>query len=287
MSSVVFYVRSLSKETPFFEFISPDLKDKAIAVVEIFNSISKISFQDYRNALHSIQLENLKDIGLPVIINTRENSNAEEIPFKRIQPTALKTILSLPKDTILIPTDEDDWISPTIKEIDFVNGITGWNVSSLSFTNISYRNKKQFPLDLKSISNKEISELEAGFDSNCQSMSLDFILHNKHQLHKLVQRHSCSRFIIREEHNRSNELYTEKFIDNNSLSVSLRHLANLSKYLTRIKLVNDTALLKNFIKELFDKTKQQLRHPLILNAELSWAKRYQKQFLDITAAAVC
>jgi hypothetical protein len=92
--NVTCYIRQTKEWAEQYKF-SDDIYSSfwnANKIANVWNEIFNISYIDFRKQLNNIQKENFKDIQFDFTINQYENIN----------------------DSIIVPTDDDDWLHPNI-----------------------------------------------------------------------------------------------------------------------------------------------------------------------------
>ena len=262
-NKIIFYIRAL-----FHESIMPGSeksnKPDKLKLVEAFNKYSGITVQEYRKQVHEIQLKCIKNISDRIIYNrAQENLNRKfNYSYCILQKDTLEILKSINEDDLVIPLDDDDWLSPEIKNLNFVEGsFNGWNTISFCHSNPSniriFHHVKNIPLPYKLESDLEIKQSQ-GWLSNCQCIP-GFVIKRLLEesqidiLQQLLQRHSRVRRLIREEP-MINWNLKEHFFDD-VLAIYVRHAANIT-LLDSLSIFNEE---NNYTKEVYDKTVRQFK----------------------------
>jgi len=87
-----------------------------------FKEIYNLDIQQYRREINEIQQLNLSNIGYPVIVNSNSHlPDKAQMPFayQVIPKHTIEQLMALDDETIIIPLDDDDWISPDIVNYPF------------------------------------------------------------------------------------------------------------------------------------------------------------------------
>jgi hypothetical protein len=81
---------------------------KADSISKIWSSVFRVSYVDFRKRLHSLQLENLREVAFDSVLNQYEYKD---------------------ENAIVVPTDDDDWFHPDIINMikQQVEPIVYWN----------------------------------------------------------------------------------------------------------------------------------------------------------------
>lgn len=232
MSKVVLYTRAIYRESVTAQ--NGKSEDGEASMMELFNSVCKINLLDYRTALRNIQIKNFSMIDADTIVNHKDKTRKP--PFAFVQQEALNELSKLDDDDVVISIDDDDWISPAVTKLDFVNGLTAWNGITLNpFTKkINKRGplqNKENPL-LESLTPEQKQDALMGFIAGCQGCTAniikDIIQNDPNNIHRLLQRHKQSRTIIYPLRNKLN--LTEKFYRDVHLHVYVKHAGNNSAF---------------------------------------------------------
>lgn len=287
-NKIVFYIRAL-----FHQSLMPgnekSKKPDVPKLVACFNKFSRISAQEYRQRVHAIQLENLRTISDRFIYNEQEHNPNRKFnyAYSVLQPNALKLLAALNDDDIVIPFDDDDWLSPDILKQDFQpDAFNYWDTASFTWHKEKFGvfyNFKTKPLPV--VLETEADQFESrGLLSNCQSAPGWYIkhllAHNKIDvLQRLLQRHNQMRGLIREKHVDGWE--AKENIFDKVLSVYVRHAANVTLFQRFFEFGNEHAL----DQAAFDKTVEpfrQSKHTVDeLPVELKWASPYLKKLEEL------
>lgn len=262
MAKIVFYIRALFHESLLGKIEGID----ANVAVAMFNDVCNITAEEYRKNVHKIQLENLQEISPHIIVNHRDR---EVMSFGHIQHKAKEELLKLNDDDILIPLDDDDWISPKIKNFNFISGLTGWNTAGLVPDNWAtlyyYRKHKQFlRTDITCEDDRKI--FEAGLLSNCQAFSgkmVKQLIDNR----ALLQLHTKCRTIALAHG-------FDEHITDDRLSIYVKHACNITS-LARHSL-DEKSLKQNIMKYKFMYT-----YDLNLAGEYVWATKYMHKLAEL------
>jgi hypothetical protein len=190
-----------------------------------FTELANISFLDYRKQLHEIQKINLTQIADRIIVNNNPEGVSGVSPFFRCLPSTLEELARLDDDDVIIPLDDDDWLSPEIKNVDFnSSGLTCWDSYFVSVQGLGNLPKN---VELPEILNAEElaqSKLLAasGYAVSAKVIKKALKLSDSlEMINLLLQRHSRAREMIRTLGG------TEKIVDAR-LSVYLKHAANMT-----------------------------------------------------------
>jgi len=219
---IYFYIRALYRDdmSPF------STEHVGIKSVNFFNSLSPITAQEYRDKLHSIQLRCIKNISDNIIYNIPiHTKELYKRPYNCVQVNSKQQLLELNDDDVVIPLDDDDWLSPNIKSIDFeFNSLTTWNTMWFNDNKLSYAKK------VKKFENaQEYNEKESFTLSNCFAISARIIkkvIHsnNVNLLANLLQFHPHTRGVIRDS------LFTEdtpkEYVMDEYYAMYVRHMCN-------------------------------------------------------------
>jgi hypothetical protein len=266
MAKIVFYIRALFHESVMKKIENVD----AFEFESLFNKLSNMPLKEYRQRVHEIQLLNLSSISQRIIINSLD-VKTNRLPYSHIQPEALQQLLSLDDTDILIPLDDDDWISPDIKNFPFIFGLSGWNCVSLNPKNWSalftHTESKPFLKDHK-FSEEELIIFNKGLLSNCQAFSgamiKNLVKHSIEDARHLLQHHTRCREITKK--NNFNE-----YLSNRILAVYVRHACNITSFAGWIK--NKKNSEKEVLEEL-QLYKNMYKHNINLPAEYVWMMDY-------------
>jgi hypothetical protein len=252
LNNIVFYLRGV-----FVNQIIPTIPEVEYRnienVIKNFDKVSKIPFLEYRNLLHNIQLKNLNHISSNFIVNK---------PFKCWSDlSVIDQLEDLKDDDVLIPLDDDDWLSPAIKEFNFLPyQLNTWNCVSIG--NDSYSE----PFLFYHLEHEEEPQLNySNLMSNCYSIPgwyiKSLIKDNKiYNLKNILQNHTRVR---REIHSLSC-IFTN--LTNLRMGIYVKHLANISSLL-EIHKTSDEIYIHNFLQKMNIKYSE-----VILPEFLEWAK---------------
>lgn len=238
-SKIIFYIRAIFKES-----ISPRIENCDIRnSVATFNKFSNISVEDYREQLHNIQLDCLKNISNNFIYNKFDGITNKNWPYTYdvLQKSTIEKLSQIGEDCIIIPLDDDDWLSPEISKIKFCdNGLTIWNTISTPSPDAEssgvWFHRKSSALLKKAETEEELLELNSLL-SNCGAISGNLIktlINSKETslLQRMLQRHTEPRKIIRD--NKLSSLNPTEIVLDDYLAVYVKHACNV----TVIKSVN-------------------------------------------------
>lgn len=228
---IVFYIRAIFKES-----ISPKIENyDARIVVKNFNKFSKITVEEYREKIHEIQKSCLNEISKKIIYNSFDGNTNSGWPYTYdvLQNSTIEKLKSLDDDSILIPLDDDDWLSPKITEVKFCkNGLTIWNTISIPDTNSSniFYHIKNIALPKDVRDEKDIIKLNSLL-SNCAAISGNVVkkmidMKQTKMLERLLQRHIEPRKVIREPI--FSDLNLGEVILEDYLAVYVKHACNIS-----------------------------------------------------------
>lgn len=239
-------------------------KPNKIKLVETFNNFSRITAQEYRKKIHEIQLKCITKISDRIIYNrAQENPNRKwNYSFAVVQKDTFEKLKTIQDDDLVIPLDDDDWLSPEIKNLKFVeNSFNGWNTISFNHKipgDIKIcHHTKNVPLPLVLETEEEL-KLSQKWLSNCQCIPGFVIkrLLKENQtdiLQNMLQKHHDVRSLIRKEPMRNWNL-KEHFFDD-VLAVYVRHAANIT-LLDRLTPINEE---DKFTKEMYNETVSQYK----------------------------
>lgn len=232
MSKVVLYTRAIYRESVTAQ--NGKSEDGEASMMELFNSVCKINLLDYRTALRNIQIKNFSMIDADTIVNHKDKTRKP--PFAFVQQEALNELSKLDDDDVVISIDDDDWISPAVTKLDFVNGLTAWNGITLNpFTKKIAKRK-----DIQTTENPEVEEMTEekkaeileGFIAGCQGCTANVIKellqNNSQEIHRLLQRHKQTRMVMYPLKQKLN--LTEKFYKSTHLHVYVKHAGNNSAF---------------------------------------------------------
>jgi len=262
MAKIVFYIRALFHESILDNIDGID----ANVAVAMFNDVCNITAEEYRKNVHKIQLENLQEISPHIIVNHKDRAVK---PFGHIQHKAKEELLKLNDDDILIPLDDDDWISPKIKNFNFIHGLTGWNTAVLNADNWA---TLHYPLEHKQFSTTNITNendikiFEKGLLSNCQAFSgkmVKQLIDNR----ALLQLHTKCRTIALAHG-------FDEYITNDRLSVYVKHACNITFFARH---QSD----KKGLKQSIMKYRLMHTHDLNLTGEYAWATKYMHKLAEL------
>jgi hypothetical protein len=267
---IYFYIRSLYKDS-----IGVKENKRNQKSVEFFNSLSPITVQEYRNHIHEIQLKCLYKISSNIIYNTPcFDLNSYTCPYHNVQSSAQQQILELNDDDILIPLDDDDWLSPEISKIEFYkNSLTIWNTVSLNKDKLFY-----YKMPHVFQQNEEYTDKKGIVFSNCIAISANIVknlIKEKKDsynlpLQNLLQFHTHTRQAIRED------VFNQQPITENVIekyyAVYVKHMCNDSRFLTHFK--EDTEHTLQNYNNLINEAKQLVYTNIPLSEEYEWCKEY-------------
>jgi len=274
-SKIVFYIRAIFRES-----ISPKIENyDARIVVKNFNKFSNITVEEYREKVHDIQKECLNKISKKIIYNSFDGNTNESWPYTYdvLQNSTIEKLKNLDDDSILIPLDDDDWLSPKISEIDFCkNGLTIWNTISIPDTNSSdiFYHIKNIPLPKDTKDENDLIKLNSLL-SNCVSISGNVIkkmieMNQIRMLERLLQRHIEPRKVIRE--NVLFNLNLEEVVLDDYFAVYVKHACNISF----IKVLGESHADKNTYDTLVCRYKKMDYSKIFssLSPNYDWCKPY-------------
>lgn len=265
MPRIVFYIRAL-----FHESILPIVdKQKAEDFVEKFNNYFKITAQEYRQEVHKIQLQNIAAISPHIIVNRSKgqiNKHAD-YTYAAVQEKTKEQLLSLSDDDILIPLDDDDWVSPNIVNFPFIDGLSGWHTVTLvpgKWNNLFHNSFVPIVEAGQAFTIKEQELFErGGLLSNCQAFSGKMVkkILTSVDGNALMQRHTRCRQLT--------QIHGFKeYISRERLSVYVRHACNIT-FIRKIIDVGGFETEKG--QEEVAKYKYMYKQDLNLPVEYSWA----------------
>lgn len=276
MKKIVFYIRAL-----FGESISPKIENyDARIVVNNFNKFSNITAEKYREKVHEIQIKCLKNISENVIYNILDQYTNKNWPYTYdvLQKTTIEKLKKLDDDAILIPLDDDDWLSPKVADINFCkNGLTIWN--TISITSDSY-NKNIFyhmkNLHLPNhVEDKNDSINLRSLLSNCMAISGNVVkkmieMDQTTQLQRLLQRHTEPRKVIREPI--FSHLDLREIVLDDYLAVYVKHACNI----TDIKILGGPDSDEKMYNKLVERYKKMNYVQLLKDVppNYEWCKEY-------------
>lgn len=279
---IVFFIRARFHESVMLHIgqekvISPN------ECLDYFDKYSNIPMLEYRKKVHEIQIECLKKISNRFIYNTADKDldSRWRVPYVRIQNKAREEILALADDDIIIPLDDDDWLSPEIKFLDFrPNHLTIWNTFSLD-VNSQYQffhiKNEILPMEL----DDENIIRAKGFLSNCGAYCAKVVKQvinfDVKKANQLLLRHILPRIIIREE---PYKLWgIEEKIYEDYLGVYVRHAGNITSFLKRdITDIDNSEFYKKNI-EIYKSKKYSPAEELA--PEYAWCREYYKKLENL------
>jgi hypothetical protein len=282
MKKIVFYIRAL-----FGESISPKIENHDIReAVKNFNLYSGITIQEYRQMVHKIQVKCISNITDKIIYNRFDNISNSGWPYTYdvLQNTTVDMLKNIDDDAILIPLDDDDWLSPKIADIDFCkNGLTIWNTISIpqaSCSKVFYHNRNE-KVPIVTRTDEEFYKL-GNLLSNCVAISGNVIkkmidVGDIRMLERMLQRHTEPRKVIRE--NRFDEWGLTETVLEDYLAVYVKHAGNVSY----IKKLGGPHSSKELFYELVNPYKTINYSGDIFPLNYNWCKNYCDELKKINS----
>lgn len=281
--NIYFYIRSLYKDSIGIKENKRNQKS-----IDFFNTLSPISVQEYRSYIHEIQLKCLKKISNNIIYNT-PCSRYEDYtcPYHNVQVSAQKQILELNDDDILIPLDDDDWLSPEIGNIQFnKNSLTIWNTVSLTKEKLFY-----YKMPHTFQKNEEYTDKKGFIFSNCIAITANIVKELIKQkkdtynlpLQNLLQFHTHTRQAIRDkvfENNTVNETVIEQYY-----AVYVKHMCNDSRFLVHFKEGSELTI-QNY-NNLINEAKQLIYTNIQLDKSYEWCRDYLNDIQSLNNLFYC
>lgn len=269
-NKIVFYIRALFKDSIPYEFKHAS---KMAKYVEYFNKHSKISMQDYRQSVHEIQKECLSKISNRFIYNLTQRG----YPYNTIQPNTQNEISQLSDDDIVIPLDDDDWLSPEIKNLNFSRqGLTIWN-SLIIDVHLERPHLCKKNIELPDILSEEDVKLANGLLSNCAAIPAS-LLKRMFQIkytdgNSFLQRHILPRIIIRQSDYKDFNIIER--IYSNYFAIYVKHAGNMTMLDRENMSVIDTP---EFFEKKIKIYKNANYHAVnSMSEEYAWCKPYYKK----------
>lgn len=280
---IIFYIRTLFKENKVHG--CNGMNDGVY--YPLFEKIFGMSIFDYRDKVHQIQLQNLRTISTDIIENFYEENLSLKYnsPFSMTQKSAIEKLAALDDDCIVIPLDDDDWISPEVAHLEFDHdALNIWRTITLSpFHKNGYRyhdySEEVFDCDLR---NDEILKNFKRLLSNCAAIPGRFVkqlakANDIKGLSRLLQLHTQPRIYIRET-----GIIKKEKIYHQYISVYVKHLANVTRMCGWNSLDANAESIKaelscdsNLIAQ-FDPSFESY-----LPSDYQWAECYQRQLIEL------
>lgn len=276
---IVFFIRAL-----FFESIMPEIGGKGDQAVdgypcsEYFNKHFKITIEEYREKIHQIQLSCISKISNRIIYNRldKDCTNPWHSPYQTIQKSALKELQQLRDDDIIIPLDDDDWLSPEIKFLNFDRDtLTMWNCFSMDVSNerLHYHvGNNPLPPELDDRHLSSARDLLSNCGAICASVIKRMIYYNKKKATEMLLRHVLPRIVIREHPYNKWGLHEKIYPD--YLAVYVRHAGNITLFSQRGKFNPNNS---DFFREQMEMYKNKNQYEFSLDSlpkEMEWSKEY-------------
>jgi len=279
--NIVFYIRALYEENFNSENERSEDSLDGLSPSDMFKKYSRITPVEYRQLIHQVQIKYLNSFTSNIIINKRENNKKSCYNF--VQQAAIEKLVQFSDDTIVIPIDDDDWISPNILTADLnPEGITVWAAGRITAKNgyvqITQDNiPKSFPLDVSGFDKDSLKEMSAG--ASCQAISMKILkpllLNNKREIfNPLLQRHGTVRTLIRKPPIQDLKV-TEKIISD-KLSIYVRNAYQLT--LTRKARNKGEKLMSDSIKYFKNLHEANIEK---IDPEFNWALSPLINFIEI------
>lgn len=234
---IVFFIRALFKESMMPRVGHGRMAVDANKCAEEFNDLFNISIHDYRKKIHQIQLSCINNISDRIIYN-RTDKKVEDVwklPYVHIQDSAKEQLMELRDDDIIIPLDDDDWLSPEISTLDFPkNSLVIWDSVSVgvdsSRTCYCYRHSK-LPAKLDMYGDRIARGLLSNSYGFRAKIIKEILERNREDADMLLLRHTMPRILARKKEYK--DLFQEgETIVNKFLSVYVKHAANITLYNT-------------------------------------------------------
>lgn len=281
MSRVILYTRAIYKESILNQNSSVD--ENNISLMDLFNSVCRMNLFDYRTALRDIQIKNFKMIDADNIINNKPIERKSSPSFAFVQKETINKLSKLNDTDVVIPLDDDDWISPSVTNLKFVNGLTAWNGITLNPFAKKFPNKRPLKIeedpDVSNCTEERRNELLQGFVAGCQGCTANVIktiLHdNESDIHRLLQRHKQTRIVMYPYKKQLN--LKEKIYNNEYLHVYVKHAANNSAFKGVKQNIDPEQEMKNRIKRIKNGTKKITNYP----KEYEWAISLEKELNEL------
>jgi len=265
MPKIVFYIRALFHESIMTKVENID----AAVAVQVFNSLCNITAGEYRKGVHSIQLQNLREISPHIIVN---HIDKKVMPFAHIQNKTREELSELDDTDILIPLDDDDWLSPEIKNFNFIDGLSGWNVATLrpdNWASLFYLGEHKHFLRATIATEEDRKIFDKGLLSNSQAFSGRMVkqILNTPDAHALLQRHTRCRAVALTHG-------FDEYITNDRLAVYVKHACNITSL---AKFAED----KDRLHQEILKHKTMHENNLNLVGEYEWATKYMHKLAEL------
>jgi hypothetical protein len=280
--AIVFYIRGLFHVNNLTTHSGVDNK----IYYDIFNKIYNYDILQYRREVNEIQRINLAQIGCRVIVNAHPYAPqplAQRPSYVVIPSYVHDQLMSLAADDILIPLDDDDWISPAILDYPFdVDALNIWGAGYVMkkaphYSPISICDPLSVDADLRDPENIKICR---SLLSNCYGVPAKFIkslITNTHirernyRLKEILQLHSLVRSTIR-----THKIISKENIQPVHLAVYVRHLGNITSLKQWVTLGTDIDQIKALV------TAQLGKHILNTVTDSSlWFSEYQNKLIDL------
>jgi hypothetical protein len=280
--NIVFYIRGLFHENTLKSH--SDI-DNAL-YFSLFKKIYNLDIQQYRREVNEIQQLNLNRIGCRVIVNSNLHITDKEklpFPYQMIPKHTIEQLMGLDDDTIVIPLDDDDWISPDIINYPFdTDALNIWGTGRTVnrepyFTRVPICKPLSFDTDWQLPVNHQACR---DLLSNCYGIPAKFIkvvINNTDvsdlnlRLKYILHRHSRVRATIREH-----KIINKENIQDTYLSVYVRHFGNMTELKQWSTLDEDIDKIKSFVSNKIIATNRSDMD----NCNL-WFADYQKQLIDL------
>ncbi len=286
--SVIFYIRGLFHEN--------NLKNHGninnTFYRAVFNEIYKLDIRDYRQEINEIQKLNLSKVGCRVIVNSNSHITDyihEGLPYSRIPKHTIDALMSLADSDILIPLDDDDWVSPDILNYPFdTEALNIWSTSLLTHrapycAPIPICKPLEFDADLTLVENQQICR---SLLSNCYGIPakyIKYVITNTNssdlntRLQCLLQLHSRVRSTIRDY-----RILSKENIHASNLSVYVRHFGNNTEFGKWTQFNEDVDKIRRFV---MDAAATQKSEYITSNHNL-WFADYYNKLLDLNRRLV-
>lgn len=276
---IVFFIRAL-----FHESIMPEIGNKGgdavngYACSEYFDKHFKMSIDEYRKKVHEIQLSCITKISDRIIYNSidKDCKSPWMSPYQVVQKSALKELTRLKDTDIIIPLDDDDWLSPEIKFLDFNRDtLTMWNCFSLDVGNeyLHYHvGNHPLPPELDDRHLLSAHALLSNCGAICASVIKRMIYYNKKKVNEILLRHTLPRIVIREHP--YNKWGLQEKIYPDSLAVYVRHAGNITLFSNKLSFDPNNSV---FFMENMKKYKDSNQYNFSLNSlpkEMEWSREY-------------
>jgi hypothetical protein len=284
---IVFFIRALFKESMMPEVGHGSMAVDARQCAEEFDKLFKISIHDYRKKVHQIQLSCIKNISDRIIYNhvDKKIKSTWKLPYVHIQDSAREELMALRDDDIIIPLDDDDWLSPEISELDFPkNSLILWDAVSIGVdstrTCYCYRHP-QLPAKLDMYSER----VARGLLSNCYGFRAkiikEMLRRNEEDADMFLLRHTMPRILARKKEYKDlfqdGETITKKFF-----GIYVKHAANITLYNT---LKSDKITIKDhYLSAIKEYTYDFEANIENFPAEFAWSIPYYKKLRQLNLA---